>query len=40
MLLLRNGFGFTGDWAVNDQSDQSDQNDLLARLFGLRKVDS
>ena len=32
MLWLRKGFGFTGDWTVNDQ------NDLLARLFGLQKV--
>ncbi len=29
MLWLRKGFGFTGDWTVNDQ------NDLIARLFGL-----
>ncbi|PYE38841.1 hypothetical protein C8J35_1347 [Rhizobium sp. PP-F2F-G38] len=29
MLWLRRGFGFAGDWTVNDQ------NDLLARLFGL-----
>jgi len=27
MLWLRQGFGFTGDWTVNDQKD------LLARLF-------
>lgn len=32
MLWLRKGFGFSGGWAVNDQ------NDLLARLFGLQKV--
>lgn len=32
MLWLRKGFGFTGDWIVNDQ------NDLLARLFGLQEV--
>lgn len=32
MLWLRNGFGFSGEWTVNDQ------NDLLARLFGLQKV--
>ena len=32
MLWLKKGFGFTGDWTVNDQ------NDLLARLFGLQKV--
>ncbi|SOC48229.1 DDE superfamily endonuclease [Rhizobium subbaraonis] len=32
MLWLRKGFGFSRDWAVNDQSD------LLARLFGLQKV--
>jgi hypothetical protein len=32
MLWLKKGFGFTGDWTVNDQ------NDLLARLFGIRKV--
>ena len=31
MLWPRKGFGFTGDWTVNDQ------NDLLARLFGLQK---
>jgi hypothetical protein len=27
MLWLKNGFGFSGEWTVNDQ------NDLLARLF-------
>jgi hypothetical protein len=32
MLWLRKGFGFNGDWTVNDQ------NDLLARLFGPQKV--
>ncbi len=32
MLWLRKGFGFAGSWTVNDQ------NDLLARLFGLQKV--
>jgi len=32
MLWLQKGFGFTSDWTVNDQ------NDLLARLFGLQKV--
>lgn len=32
MLWLRKGFGFAGDWTVNDQ------NDLLARLFGLQKL--
>ncbi|MGV1967505.1 IS6 family transposase, partial [Agrobacterium vitis] len=32
MLWLRKGFGFFGGWTVNDQ------NDLLARLFGLQKV--
>lgn len=32
MLWLRKGFGFAGGWTVNDQ------NDLLARLFGLQKV--
>lgn len=26
------GFGVSGNWSVNDQ------NDLLARLFGLQKV--
>nr|WP_276315595.1 MULTISPECIES: DDE-type integrase/transposase/recombinase [Mesorhizobium] len=31
MLWLRKGFGFSGEWTVNDQ------NDLLARLFGLQK---
>ena len=34
MLWLRKGFGFSGDWTVNDQ------NDLLARLFGLQKVNN
>ncbi|MGO6733524.1 IS6 family transposase, partial [Rhizobium ruizarguesonis] len=28
----RKGFGLSGSWTINDQ------NDLLARLFGLRKV--
>ena len=28
----RKGFGFSGGWTVTDQ------NDLLARLFGLQKV--
>jgi IS6 family transposase len=32
ILWLRKGFGFTGDWTINDQSD------LLARLFGLQRV--
>ena len=32
MLWLRKGFGFSGDWTVNDQ------NDLIARLFGPQKV--
>lgn len=32
MLWLRKGFGFSGSWNVNDQ------NDLLAYLFGLQKV--
>ncbi|MDO6965458.1 IS6 family transposase [Rhizobium alvei] len=32
MLWLKKGFGLTGDWTVNDQ------NDLLAHLFGLQKV--
>ena len=32
MLWLRKGFGFSGDWTVNDQ------NDLPARLFGLQKA--
>ncbi|WP_245503193.1 transposase, partial [Rhizobium leguminosarum] len=32
ILWLRKGFGFSGGWTVNDQ------NDLLARLFGLQKV--
>jgi hypothetical protein len=32
MLWLRKGFGFAGGWIVVDQDD------LLARLFGLRKV--
>jgi transposase, IS6 family len=32
MLGLKKGFGFTGDWTVNDQTD------LLAHLFGLQKV--
>jgi IS6 family transposase len=32
MLWLKKGFGFTGDWTVNDQ------NDLLVRLFRIQKV--
>lgn len=32
MLWLRKGFGFSGEWTVNDQ------NDLLVCLFGLQKV--
>jgi transposase-like protein len=32
MLWLRKGFGFAGGWTVNDQ------NDLLAHLFGLQKI--
>lgn len=32
MLWLRKGFGFAGDWTVNDQ------NGLLERLFGLQKI--
>ncbi|API57697.1 hypothetical protein BMW22_41160 (plasmid) [Rhizobium leguminosarum] len=32
MWVLRKGFSFTGGWTVNDQ------NDLLARLFGLQKL--
>jgi len=32
MLWLRKRFGFAGGWTVNDQ------NDLIARLFGLHKV--
>lgn len=32
MLWLRKGFGFSGGWTVNVQ------NDLLAHLFGLQKV--
>ncbi len=32
MPWLRKGFGFSGGWTVNDQ------NDWLARLFGLQKV--
>jgi len=32
MLWLRKGFGFSGGWSVNDQ------NDLLVRLIGLKKV--
>lgn len=31
-LTVRKGFGFSGGWTINDQ------NDLLARLFGLKKV--
>ncbi|TRT42736.1 IS6 family transposase, partial [Salmonella enterica subsp. enterica serovar Panama] len=31
-LWVRKGLGFSGRWTVNDQ------NDLLARLFGLQKV--
>ncbi|MBP1857838.1 hypothetical protein J2Z75_001334 [Rhizobium herbae] len=33
MLWLRKGFGFSGGWSINDQ------NDLLARIFGLKKAD-
>ena len=32
MLWLKKGFGFAGQWAV------SEQNDLIAFLFGLQKV--
>ncbi|MGO7609318.1 hypothetical protein ACC695_38700, partial [Rhizobium ruizarguesonis] len=32
MLCLRKGFGLSGSLTINDQ------NDLLARLFGLQKV--
>ena len=32
MLWLRKGFGFSGGWTVNDQ------NDLVARIFGLTRV--
>ncbi|MFW8609898.1 DDE-type integrase/transposase/recombinase [Rhizobium beringeri] len=32
MLSLRKGFGFSGGWTIDDQ------NDLVARLFGLTKV--
>ncbi|MET3778309.1 transposase-like protein [Rhizobium alvei] len=32
MAWLRKGFGLSNDWTVNDQ------NDLLARLFELKKV--
>lgn len=32
MLWLRKGFGLSGGWTVNNQYD------LLARLFGLQKV--
>lgn len=32
MLWLRKGFGFSGDWTVNDQKD------LLARLFGFTRL--
>jgi transposase-like protein len=32
MLWLRKGFGFSGGWSVNDQ------NDLLACIFGLKKL--
>lgn len=32
MLWLRKGFGFAGEWTVNDQ------NVLLGYLFGLQKV--
>ncbi len=32
MLWLKKGFGFSGGWTVGDQ------NDLLARLFALQKV--
>jgi hypothetical protein len=30
--LAEEGLGFIGDWSVNDQ------NDFLARLFGIQKV--
>lgn len=32
VFWLKKGFGFTGDWTVNDH------NDLIACLFGLQKV--
>lgn len=32
MRCLKQCFGFTGDWIINDQ------NDLLRRFFGLQKV--
>lgn len=32
LLWLRKGFGFSGEWPVNDQQD------LLGRLFGLQKI--
>jgi transposase, IS6 family len=32
MQWLRKGFGFSGGWIVNDQ------NDVLARFFGLQKA--
>jgi transposase, IS6 family len=32
MLRLKKGFGFTGQWSVREQ------NDLLAMLFGIEKV--
>jgi hypothetical protein len=34
MLWLKKGFGFSGGWTINDQ------NDLLARIFGLQKVNN
>ncbi|SSC65129.1 unnamed protein product [Ciceribacter selenitireducens ATCC BAA-1503] len=32
ILWLKKGFGISGGWTVNDQDD------LLARLFGCKKV--
>ncbi|MER0240411.1 IS6 family transposase, partial [Fulvimarina sp. MAC8] len=32
MLWLKKGFGFAGEWTVHSQ------NDLLAQIFGLQKV--
>jgi hypothetical protein len=32
MPRLRKGFGFSGAWSVDDQ------NDLLAHIFGLKKL--
>lgn len=34
MLWPRKGFGFSGDWTVNDQ------NDPTARLFGFPKFNT